>query len=435
MKQMGETLLIVDDSRFQRAVLREMLQDSFELIEVTCGEECLELLSRSDHNITMVLLDLVMPGIDGFEVLRRRRQMETFQNIPVIVLTTSNENYFQTDAFELGADEYLIKPVDAGVALSRINNILGARRRIKALLKEQEELKVMTQIDAMTKLFNKSMSEQLITKTLTEGVNGQHALMVIDIDNFKAVNDIFGHKVGDHVIVVVAGVIASLFGTEDYVGRIGGDEFIVFMRGVTSRDAAARKAQELIQIVAVKENLTIPDNISLSIGLAFSDGSEKHYAEFFEKADHALYLAKKAGKGCYFEYGAQREVVAGTRSVLVWTASRNVHSILEFVYHHPVLLESVSSVEEIHESFLAGGRHILAVYIDVSARADAGEAIWKEMQGESWLKKTPLIAVCQEGELKQLRYAVESGLIDDLLLAPLEAETVARRAGALKLVN
>lgn len=434
MKQPGETLLIVDDSRFQRAVLKEMLQDSFELLEVTCGEECLELLKQGNHNITMVLLDLVMPGIDGFEVLRRRQQMEEFKNIPVIVLTTSDKNCFQTDAFELGADEYLIKPVDAGVALSRINNILGARRRIKALLREQEELKVLSQIDGMTKLFNKTMSEQLVTRTLTEDISGQHALMVIDIDNFKAVNDIFGHKVGDHVIVVVAGVIASLFGTEDYVGRIGGDEFIVLMRDITSRDAAVRKAQELVQLIAVKENLTIPDSISLSIGLAFSDGNEKHYAEFFEKADHALYLAKKAGKGCYFEYGVQREVVAGTRAVLVWTASRNVHSILEFVYHAPVLLESVSSVEEIRESFLAGGRHILAVYIDVSVRADAGEAVWRELQGESWLKMTPLIGVCQEGDLKQMQYALDAGLVDDLLLAPLDAETVTRRAAALKLV-
>lgn len=101
MSDKKEKLLIVDDSKFQRMVLREMLQDSFELREVTSGEECLEIMSNENNDIDMVLLDLVMPGNDGFEVLKRRTEMEYFKNIPVIVLTTSDSDKFHMDAFEL----------------------------------------------------------------------------------------------------------------------------------------------------------------------------------------------------------------------------------------------------------------------------------------------------------------------------------------------
>lgn len=138
MEQLREKLLLVDDSNFQRTVIREMLQESFDLTEVASGEECLEIFKSDSAQYDMVLLDLVMPGIDGFEVLRRRRDMDNFRKIPVIVLMTSDSELFQKEAFELGADEYIVKPVDGKVALSRINNILGARRRIKALLHKQE---------------------------------------------------------------------------------------------------------------------------------------------------------------------------------------------------------------------------------------------------------------------------------------------------------
>lgn len=196
-----------------------MLGDHFHLEEATSGEECLTILEKSGHLIDFVLLDLVMPDIDGFEVLRRRQEMELFKDIPVIVLTSSNSIEFQTEAFELGADEFIIKPVDARIALSRINNTLGVKRRLQNSLDEQNVWKVKSPIDEMTSLFNKMTIEHLVSKTLTDTPSSLHALMVIDIDNFKSVNDIYGHTVGDHIISVIAGVISSQFRNTDFVGR------------------------------------------------------------------------------------------------------------------------------------------------------------------------------------------------------------------------
>lgn len=435
MNQTKETLLIVDDSRFQRAVLSELLKPYFHLIEVASGEECLKLIERGEEEITVVLLDLVMPGIDGFEVLRRRQQMPSFRDIPVIVLTTSSSDAFQTEAFELGADEFIIKPMVDRIALTRINNILNARRKVQSLLQQQQELKNMSEIDAMTQLFNKTTTEHLITKTLLADHDNRHAMLMIDIDNFKAVNDQLGHKVGDHVISVVAGVIASQFDDTDYVGRIGGDEFVVFIREARSQDEVRRRTYDLVHAIRLKENLTIPENVSLSIGLVFTDGSEQNYLSLFNKADQALYLAKKAGKNRYHEYGSQLTGTEGPASVLFWTKSRNICSTLEYVYHQPIQIEQIHSAEKVRVNLFRKGMHMIGVYVDVSSQPDDGEQIWYELKSETWIGKVPLVAICQEGNLRQIRYAIESNIIDDLLFAPLDAETVTRRAQATGLIG
>ena len=155
--------------------------------------------------------------------------------------------------------------MDARIALSRINNALGVKRRLQSSRDEQKAWETKSQIDEMTSLFNKMTVEKLITKALTENDNRSHALMLIDIDNFKSVNDVYGHTMGDHAISVIAGVISSQFRSTDYVGRVGGDEFCVLMADIPSREIALIKAENLVSLVKYKENLSIPENISISV--------------------------------------------------------------------------------------------------------------------------------------------------------------------------
>lgn len=431
MKSKKETLLIVDDSKFQRAVLKEMLHDTFELIEVTSGEECLEIMEKDNNDINMVLLDLVMPGIDGFEVLRRRQHMEEFKNIPVIVLTTSDSDRFQTEAFELGADEFIVKPVDAKIALTRINNILYARRRLQNLLKEQQELIIKSQFDPMTNLYNKTTIEQKISYTLENYPDDLHVLMAIDIDNFKGVNDIFGHKMGDHIINVVAGVLSAQFDEKDYIGRIGGDEFVVFMRGIESKNEAFAKAKMLIKTIREKDGLTIPDNISVSVGIAFSDKEDEHYSTLFEKADKALYSAKEAGKGRFTEYGVELESSKGAREVLICTESRSIESVLDYVFNHHFVLKVVPSEEELVQCLESPLHEIAAIYADVENLADNGRILWNTLKKSDITEELPIMAICKEGAMEQIKLAADSGIVKDILLAPLSAEAVTRRARAL----
>lgn len=431
MGQIKEKIMIVDDSMFQRTVLRGILEKSFDLIEVESGEKCLKMFEEGFTDVDMVLLDIVMAGIDGFEVLRRRQDMEYFKNIPVIVLTTSESDVFQTDAFELGASEYIEKPIDEKVALTRIKNIADAGRRMKKLLQKQEELRAMSEIDGMTKLFNKTMIEKIVNNELAKNNGSLHAFMAIDIDNFKAVNDIFGHKTGDHTISVVAGVLSSNFSDTDYIGRIGGDEFIVMMSNIESRDIALSRAEKLVSIIKEKENLTIPENISLSIGVAFSDEKDRCYADLFGKADEALYAAKKAGKGCYFAYGtdAESDGEESHGNILAYNISRNAESILKFVLSESVRYESFESLDDIGKRY-AQGEHADAVFIDVSSMTDSGKAVWRDISICEWAEKMTVIAICQEGSMEQIRVASDSGIVTDIIFAPLNEKSIERRMRA-----
>ena len=429
--QKKETLLIVDDSKFQRVVIRQSLGEYFNFAEAVSGEECLKIMEKESDAIDLVLLDLVMPGIDGFEVLHRRQSMEGFKDTPVIVLTNTESVTSQSKAFALGADEFIIKPVDARIALSRINNTLGVKRRLQSSRDEQKAWETRSQIDEMTSLFNKMTVEKLITKTLTEREDGLHALMVIDIDNFKSVNDVYGHTMGDHVISVVAGVISSQFRGTDYVGRIGGDEFSILMADIPSPEIALIKAENLVKLIKYKENLSIPDNISISVGMAFSSTADRSYDELAAKADQALYVSKKAGKGRYSVYGEENHTPGRKQLALVWSGSRNVTSMLEFAMPDSVQLKPVASVEEIRECMTqAPEEGILALLADVSEEEDQGQARWQELREVQREHALPVIAICKEGNLAQMKCALETDGIQDLLLAPLEANVLKRRVKA-----
>ena len=121
---MKYTVLIADDSKLQRVILKENLKDTYDVAEASGGQECLDLVEHSAGKIDVVLLDIVMPGMDGFEVLRRRQESEVFKKIPVIVLTLSDREEDRDLAEQLGADGFLLKPVDAKKARLRISRVL-----------------------------------------------------------------------------------------------------------------------------------------------------------------------------------------------------------------------------------------------------------------------------------------------------------------------
>ena len=141
MEQQRETLLIVDDSRLQRAVLNEIFSSNFNILEVSSGEECLKMIEEKQDMIDLVLLDLVMSGMDGFDVLKHRQEMPEFKKIPVVVLTTTDTPEVQTKAFELGASDFISKPAEPAIARLRIGNILKTNRRLNNILQKREELR------------------------------------------------------------------------------------------------------------------------------------------------------------------------------------------------------------------------------------------------------------------------------------------------------
>ena len=426
--QKKEKLLIVDDSRFQRVVFREMLAEKFEILEAVDGKECLEIIKKNGNNIDIVLLDLVMPNMDGFEVLRKRKTIKEFESIPVIALTTSNEISFQTEAFELGANDFIMKPVDARIAISRINNTLESVRHLKKVLEEQNSWKLKSQIDEMTHLFNKITTEKMVTSVLSEFPQKKQALIVVDIDNFKSVNDILGHKVGDHIICVVAGVLSSLFRNTDIIGRIGGDEFVVLMRNVPDYNVVTKKAAQLIDLFENKEGLSIPENISVSVGIAFSDDNDRTFSDLFSKSDQALYMSKKSGKACFSIYGMEYDNQNQTKEIILLSDSRNIVSTLEYALPNFVKIKNVKNLVQIDELFNTEKNVVAGIYIDTSELCENElEQFWNDIKKKKWIGKYPITAICKEGELKQMRYAVTTDGIYDMVLSPIDAGMIKRR--------
>lgn len=429
MRRFKEKILVVDDSLMQATVLKGMLEEQFDIIIATGGQACLDILAQLDYKVDLILLDVVMPEIDGFEVLRRRQANPKFAEVPVIVLTMSEMEQDQVRTFELGANDFILKPAKKEIALFRINNVLSPRRRLREIRQEKEKFKEKAEVDGMTSLYNKATTETLINEILEDRENN-HALLVIDVDNFKAVNDNLGHKTGDHTISVIAGVIVGQFRKSDIVGRFGGDEFVVLMKNVTDKDAPRRLANRIIDIVNKRTNLTIPDFVSVSIGIACSNNEVVTMDELFKRADSALYVSKKAGKARATEYGKEDEVVSDEEMqvVAVQSNSRNNTSTLSSGFGNKARTIVSEDVDELLAlMYQVPEDLLLAICVDVSESEDDGIGQWKKWREVESYNHLPIIAICQEGNLHQMKLALNSGVISDLIFAPIEREVLKRR--------
>lgn len=299
---MREKLLVVDDLELIRVMTRALFEKKYDVEDASCGDEAMEILHRM--KIDVILLDLYMPGKNGLEVVREIKADKHLCDIPIVVITSSEGVNDQLQAFELGVDDYITKPIIPEIALHRVNNVVQSHKRMLKVMEERKSLIRKAELDGLTGIYNKITTERKIAEALAGTDEGRHALLVFDIDNFKEVNDEEGHLIGDHTLKIVADLISSNFRNTDIVGRIGGDEFVVFMKNVTDESQVESKAQDLIRLLYFKPNLTIPANVSFSVGIAFTGEGSYHYETLFKRADEALYFCKKNGRNRYHIYGS-----------------------------------------------------------------------------------------------------------------------------------
>ena len=237
----------------------------------------------------MILSDLNMPGMSGFELQNTLQDMYQ-EHIPVMFMTADSSDETEIRGFENGAVDYIKKPFRADVLLRRVANILKNVEKINGLKKAADT-------DPMTGLLNKASSQFEIGEAAgkTEGM-----LMMIDLDSFKLVNDLYGHSMGDKVLIRFAEIIKSAVRTTDIVGRMGGDEFIAFCQYISEEEVVAEKAryinQELLKSAReyMGENMTIP--LGASIGAVTVPDEGTDFLTLYQKADKALYDVKQNGK-------------------------------------------------------------------------------------------------------------------------------------------
>ena len=332
----NNTMLIADEKASSRAELRRIFGDRYDYVEVNSGRDVLEIAESSA--VQVVLLDHVLPDMDGMEVLRVRQGMEHFREIPVVMVTDSTNIEDQVLALKLGASDFINKPFVPELVAQRVNNVVANRAKFVQMMAESEKLRYQTEIDRMTGLLNKVTTEEVASSILRNAPNQEHALLVIDIDNFKKINDSEGHQAGDAAIAALSKLLLRCFRQTDVVGRIGGDEFVVLMVNVPSEDIARRKVKHLTEAVRVGTAADAPGGVSISIGYALTGGEGVTYETLFRRADEALYEAKRSGKSRACRYGSPE-----TQSAPSKDSMKTIMLVDDSVINRMVLSKNLSS--------------------------------------------------------------------------------------------
>lgn len=293
-------ILIVDDKQSNILLLERMLRAvGYISIASTMdpGEVCgLYLKNRYD----LILLDLQMPGMDGFQVMENLNKIETGGYLPVLVITAHPDHKLR--ALAAGAKDFISSPFDLMEAKTRIHNMLEVRLLYKQLEESGRALESMALHDALTGLPNRRLLMDRLSLALAHAHrnNGMMAVIYLDLDGFKQVNDTLGHDAGDTLLRMVAERLVAAVRQEDTVARLGGDEFVVVLWGLRHTGGAVTLASKLIQAVAQPysvEGHGVSITVSAGVGIYPAHGEAAE--TLLKSADMALYEAKRTGKNNY----------------------------------------------------------------------------------------------------------------------------------------
>ena len=270
-------VLVVDDGEDNRIILnRRLTKRGFEVVEADNGLAALALIA--EQRFDLVLLDIMMPGIDGIEVLKRIRTTLSPDRLPVLMVTAKASNTDVIEALELGANDYITKPVDFPIAMARIKTQIARKQAqqaadlsIQKLVNINQELEVqiaerersdakshfLTYHDALTGLGNRLLFQQQLAHALQrDGDENELAVLFLGIDDLKSINDTLGYSVGDLILAEVAERLRRCVGEADTVARIGSDEFAVILTGIGNPDDAGLLAEKIAAAIAVPHAVT-----------------------------------------------------------------------------------------------------------------------------------------------------------------------------------
>jgi diguanylate cyclase (GGDEF)-like protein len=350
-------LLIVDDISDNRTILtRRFQRRGFDVVEAECGLTAIELIDKESFDL--VLLDVMMPGMDGIETLKRIRSENSASALPVIMVTAKSESTNIVDALELGANDYVTKPVDFAVALARVNTqisrkravervalaneelrkvnedlerrveertsrLIDANQRLKVEIADREESQARSQYlayhDSLTGLGNRLLFKEQLEEALTDDSVASHPLAVLflDLDGFKAVNDTLGHSIGDLLLKSVAAKLRDILPRTDRIARLGGDEFAILQISAAQPGSSIALAKKIIEVVGQPNSIDGHDvTVGASVGIAIARPGDMNTDNFLKSADLAMYSAKSDGRGTYRMFDPEMDAIVQARRLL-----------------------------------------------------------------------------------------------------------------------
>jgi len=295
-------LLVDDDDEMTRDMLSRRLERiGYTVIPAANGEQALELIARESFDV--VLLDIKMPGLSGFQVLQAIRRIHSVTDLPVVMVTSSDDSDSIVEALELGANDYVTKPIDFPVAIARVRTQLLLRRMVLALEEANQKLERLSFLDGLTNIANRRRFDEFLEREWRRGLRDGTPISVVmtDIDFFKAYNDTYGHEAGDDILKKVAAALsATLNRPADLAARYGGEEFVVVLPGTDSSGATLlaerlRGAVEDLQIAHTRSRVGVHVTISLGVATVVPQRGVAPDA-LVTAADQALYQAKHEGR-------------------------------------------------------------------------------------------------------------------------------------------
>jgi len=290
-----DTVLIVDDSKLEIDVLTQLLKPEHAIQTAQNAYETIEILSKESLP-DLILLDVVMPQIDGFELCKKLKSNSTTKDIPIIFLTSMDGAKDETKGLEYGAVDYITKPFNTSIVKARVKTHLELKRR-------HDLLAQLSSLDGLTQIPNRRRFDEFLELEWNRAIREQHPLsiMMLDIDYFKLYNDNYGHLAGDDCLKKVSQALSEMIHrTTDLLARYGGEEFVVVLpnTGITGLEFLSKIIHTYINKLHIPHAFSlVSDRITFSMGGAtIIPSTESSSTKLLEHTDKALYQSKENGR-------------------------------------------------------------------------------------------------------------------------------------------
>jgi len=277
-------ILIVDDNPGDIDVLLELLQ-AYDVRTATDGATALESVAMEKPDL--ILLDIIMPDMDGFEVCRRLKSNEETRDIPILFLSCRNDVDNIVKGFRLGGVDYVTKPYLPQEVIARIQTHLQLRETISALNK-------LAHIDHLSGIANRRSFFSIAPKLFEDATKKDQPLhlFMIDMDNFKQINDTYGHSIGDKVIQGLSACVQKSISKIDIFARFGGDEFVLILTKISAQQARQQLEQLILNVQEASLAAESSAKVTVSIGMVSKNDQDKNIEDLLIRADASLYKSK-----------------------------------------------------------------------------------------------------------------------------------------------
>lgn len=370
MQQYKGDILIVDDTPDNLRILSALLvEKQYKVRSVISGELALTVAQEAQPDL--ILLDVMMPDMNGYDVCKALKSKETTSDIPIIFLSALDAPIDKVKAFEVGGIDFITKPFHTEEVIVRIDTQLKLRQikqelqimnaelekrvrkrtiqletEISERRKAQQELLHLALHDDLTGLPNRALLMKrlkLALKDAKEHEDSRFAVFFLDCDRFKLVNDSLGHSIGDQLLIAIARRIESCLPAGSTIARLGGDEFIILLENIADEASVIRIAEAIQQEVKTPYQLEQHEfSTSVSIGIVIGNPSYEAPEHILRDADAAMYKAKEAGKGCHYVFSANLHQLALDRFSLEAELRRAIKSD-EFILHFQPIVDLASN--------------------------------------------------------------------------------------------